>query len=149
MIDFLLRGRRLFSVLQWRAWQLPCQQHSEASLDPDNLPPGKRETMDFSSGDSPEAKLWKDIWARGQGIGVIGDAPPAAILIERLRREFVDAKQRLSVLAALMFLRRHPIDCFGVGDRMGALTIRVLATWSMCRTPDWRWVTLRTNEACH
>lgn len=72
----------------------------KAGLDPDNLPPGKRETMDFSSGDSPEAKLWKDIWACGQGIGAIGDAPPAAILIERLRREFAEAKQHLSIIAA-------------------------------------------------
>ncbi|GGC78118.1 NAD(P)H-dependent flavin oxidoreductase [Chelatococcus reniformis] len=73
---------------------------SQAGLDPFDLPPGKRETMDFSSGDSPEAKLWKDIWACGQGIGAIDDAPPVAELVERLRHEFADAKRRLSAIAA-------------------------------------------------
>jgi len=35
-----------------------------------------------------QKKAWRDIWSAGQGVGSIGDIPPAAELIARLREEY-------------------------------------------------------------
>lgn len=40
------------------------------------------------------AKPWRDIWAAGQSVALIDDAPPVAVLVERLRREYRDACAR-------------------------------------------------------
>lgn len=66
-----------------------------AGLDPANLPASDPSKMDFGSGGNTDAKAWKDIWGCGQGIGAIKDVVPAAQLVERLRREYAAAKQRL------------------------------------------------------
>jgi nitronate monooxygenase len=55
-------------------------------LDPDNLP--DKQGIDFVGDFDHEAKAWRDIWSAGQGVGSIHDAPPAAELIARLRREY-------------------------------------------------------------
>ena len=57
--------------------------------DPDNLPP-------YPGKDGPPlvAKPWKDIWAAGQSVALIKDAPPVAVLVERLQREYRDACAR-------------------------------------------------------
>ena len=69
-----------------------------AGLDPANLPKGTLETMDFGSGDSPEAKAWKDIWGSGQAIGPIRDIISVAEAVDRFKREYADAKARLDRL---------------------------------------------------
>jgi nitronate monooxygenase len=47
--------------------------------------------------DAPEAiKAWRDVWAAGQGVGLIHDVPPVAELVERLRREYAEADARAS-----------------------------------------------------
>jgi nitronate monooxygenase len=57
-------------------------------LDPDNLfIPDKRGTDHLPPGKTP----WRDIFSAGQGIGLIHDLPPVAELVERLRREYVEA----------------------------------------------------------
>ena len=43
----------------------------KAGLDPDNLPEGDAKTMNFASRGSSEAKVWRDIWGSGQGIGAV------------------------------------------------------------------------------
>ncbi len=55
--------------------------------DPDNL------TIDHNSALhlEGEAKVWKDIWSAGQGVGGIDDIIPAAELCERLSQEYRDA----------------------------------------------------------
>lgn len=63
-----------------------------AGLDPDNLPPRDKTAMDFGGG---AAKAWRDIWGAGQGVGNIADAPPAAELIDRLKREYAQARQAI------------------------------------------------------
>ena len=40
-------------------------------------------------------KAWKDVWGAGQGMGNIGDVPPARELIERSCVEYAAAKARL------------------------------------------------------
>ncbi len=62
-----------------------------AGLDPDNLPAGEKGKMSFAS-DRERPKVWRDIWSAGQGLGAIADAPPAAEIVERLRREYDEAR---------------------------------------------------------
>lgn len=66
-----------------------------AGLDPDDLPVADPSVMDFGSGGNSSAKAWKDIWGSGQGIGAISQVLPAAALIERLHREFDQARAEL------------------------------------------------------
>ncbi|HYF21179.1 MAG TPA: nitronate monooxygenase family protein [Ramlibacter sp.] len=63
-----------------------------AGLDPENLPESDPSKMNFGSA---SAKAWKDIWGCGQGIGAVQQVVPAAELVERLRREYAEAKARL------------------------------------------------------
>ncbi|MES2001565.1 MAG: nitronate monooxygenase family protein [Pseudomonadota bacterium] len=71
------------------------QSIENAGLDPDALQRGDSEAMKFGSDDSGKAKAWKDIWGSGQGIGVIDQIVPAADLVDRLGREYREAKALL------------------------------------------------------
>jgi nitronate monooxygenase len=62
-----------------------------AGLDPFNLPVADKSKMNFGSGGNTKAKVWRDIWGSGQGVGQITDVPPVAELVERLTAEFVEA----------------------------------------------------------
>ena len=64
-----------------------------AGLDPDALPESDPTKMNFG-GDA--RKAWKDIWGCGQGIGAIKEVVPARALIERLVREYEEAKRRVA-----------------------------------------------------
>ncbi|HEX6362041.1 MAG TPA: nitronate monooxygenase family protein [Albitalea sp.] len=64
-----------------------------AGLDPENLPQSDPSKMNFAGGES--RKAWKDIWGSGQGIGAVKSVLPARALIERLKREYEDAKRAL------------------------------------------------------
>ena len=63
-----------------------------AGLDPDALPESDPTKMNFG-GDAKKA--WKDIWGCGQGIAAIKKVVPARELIERLAREYEEARTRL------------------------------------------------------
>jgi nitronate monooxygenase len=65
-----------------------------AGLDPDALPESDKTKMNFGS---DKAKAWKDIWGAGQGVGLMDDVPSVAQLVERLQREYDDARARLSL----------------------------------------------------
>ncbi|WP_206954914.1 NAD(P)H-dependent flavin oxidoreductase [Trinickia acidisoli] len=65
-----------------------------AGLDPDALPASDKTKMNFA-GD--KAKAWKDIWGAGQGVGLMDDVPSVAELVGRLKREYDDARERLSL----------------------------------------------------
>lgn len=69
-----------------------------AGLDPDNLPVEPRE-MDFRSGGKAKAKVWRDIWACGQGVGVIKEVRACADFIEQLGREYRAALSRLNQMS--------------------------------------------------
>jgi nitronate monooxygenase len=64
-----------------------------AGMDPDNLPPPGPEAMNFESASG--AKAWRDIWGSGQGIGAIDEVVPAAQLVDRLAREYAEARNTL------------------------------------------------------
>lgn len=59
-------------------------------LDPDNLPKGGADVMNFAS--VTQAKAWRDIWGAGHGIGAVHAVEPAAALIDRLAAEYEAAK---------------------------------------------------------
>jgi nitronate monooxygenase len=65
-----------------------------AGLDPDHLPESDPSKMNFGA---DAKKAWKDIWGSGQGIGAVHEIVPAAVLIERLKREYLQARQRLQL----------------------------------------------------
>jgi nitronate monooxygenase len=67
-----------------------------AGMDPDNLPSGSKDDMDFSKGSDPETKAWKDIWGAGQGVGNIDDVLPAREIVLRMEQEYRDALARVS-----------------------------------------------------
>lgn len=68
---------------------------SRAGLDPDNLPEGDKDLMDFEklSGGS---KAWKDIWGAGQGLGAIQSVEDTASVVEQMKAEFKQAVQQLA-----------------------------------------------------
>ena len=65
-----------------------------AGMDPDNLPESDPSKMNFG-GDA--AKAWKDIWGCGQGIGAVTEVTSTAERVDRLRREYQAARQRLAL----------------------------------------------------
>jgi nitronate monooxygenase len=64
-----------------------------AGLDPEHLPESDPSQMNFG-GDAKKA--WKDIWGCGQGIGAVKAVVPAAELVARLKREYQEAKKRIT-----------------------------------------------------
>ena len=46
-----------------------------------------------------EAKVWRDIWSAGQGIGAVTHVVPAAELVARLEAEYHAARARIGVAA--------------------------------------------------
>jgi nitronate monooxygenase len=65
-----------------------------AGMDPENLPTSDPSKMTFgtdSTGERAKPKAWKEIWGSGQGVGSIGNIVPAAELIARFEREYVEA----------------------------------------------------------
>jgi nitronate monooxygenase len=67
-----------------------------AGMDPDNLPQSDPSKMNFSTGEGANAaKAWRDIWGCGQGIGAIREVVPAAVLVERFKREYAEARARI------------------------------------------------------
>jgi nitronate monooxygenase len=64
-----------------------------SGLDPDNLPaPGPRaRTFESASG----AKAWRDIGGSGQGSGAVEAVVPAATLVDRIAREYAEARAAL------------------------------------------------------
>ncbi|MGI1678394.1 MAG: nitronate monooxygenase family protein [Cellvibrionaceae bacterium] len=64
----------------------------KAGLDPDDLPESDPSKMNFGSNST---KAWKDIWGCGQGIGAVNEIASASDVIERLKTEYIAAKNRL------------------------------------------------------
>jgi len=67
-----------------------------AGLDPDNLPQGDKQAMNFGTGGGSKAAAWRDIWGAGQGVGSIHDIPPVNDLVLRMQQEYQDTLRSLS-----------------------------------------------------
>ena len=73
---------------------------ASAGFDPDNLPQSDPTKMDFSSTEGMDKKkAWKDIWGCGQGIGAIKNISTCKQLIDKLAKEYNEAKLRLNKIA--------------------------------------------------
>ena len=66
-----------------------------AGLDPDHLPESDASKMSFGSGSDAKAKDWKDIWGCGQGIGAVDKIVTTQELVDRLKREYAQARERV------------------------------------------------------
>ncbi len=66
----------------------------QAGLDPDKLANGDPSQMSFGSS-TDSAKVWKDIWGCGQGIGAVKKIVPVRELVARLKAEYAEARQSL------------------------------------------------------
>lgn len=73
---------------------------ANAGLDPDDLPEGNPEKMNFGSSGNTRAKAWRDIWGAGQGVGSVHDIPPAGELVLRMEREYQDVRKELCMSGA-------------------------------------------------
>ncbi len=69
-----------------------------AGLDPDNLPVGDKDRMNFAAGRRNRPAAWKDIWGAGQGLGSIADVPSVGELVARLRGEYQAAARALEAM---------------------------------------------------
>jgi nitronate monooxygenase len=67
-----------------------------AGMDPEQLPQADPSKMDFETA-TTGAKAWKDIWGCGQGIGAVTEIVPVSSLVNRLARDYDEARQRLSL----------------------------------------------------
>ncbi|MBT8114731.1 MAG: nitronate monooxygenase [Arenicella sp.] len=65
----------------------------QAGYDPDNMPDAA--VIDFAKAAS-DRKRWKDIWAAGQGVGVIHSQQSIADVVEQLYAEYLSARQTLN-----------------------------------------------------
>ena len=65
-----------------------------AGLDPDNLPVEIGDKLKYRSRDE-RPKTWKDIWGAGQGVGNIESVMPAGALVDRIVKEYNEAKMKL------------------------------------------------------
>lgn len=76
-----------------------------AGLDPENLPASTPANMNFGSGPGQNAKVWRDIWGCGQGIGSIRAVDSASQMIERFKEEFAAAQIALAQRIAQVHAR--------------------------------------------
>lgn len=67
-------------------------------MDPEQLPAAPPERNYNSNADSQEnpAKRWSQLWAAGQGLGAIRAVEPIAEVVERIEREFKQARAHLA-----------------------------------------------------
>jgi nitronate monooxygenase len=65
-------------------------------MDPDALPVADLSKMDFDQAVSGP-KAWKEIWGAGQGVGAVKSVTSTAELVDRLDREYREARARLAL----------------------------------------------------
>jgi len=71
-----------------------------AGLDPDNLPQSDPSKMNFGSGGDSAAKVWRDIWGCGQGIGAIHEVISAGDRVAQLAAQYREAQLELAAKIA-------------------------------------------------
>jgi len=68
-----------------------------AGLDPDRLP--DKPDRNYDTGGT-EARRWRDIWAAGQGVGIVHAIEPLTVVVDRIEREYraalIEAAARLA-----------------------------------------------------
>ncbi len=69
-------------------------------MDPDALEQADPSKMDFNKAGSSKSRRWKDIWGSGQGIGAVDKVIPVSQLVDRIHRQYDEARQRLTAATA-------------------------------------------------
>ena len=72
------------------SWLAPSLRAN--GLDPAALPDAPARNYDSSQ--DLASKRWKDVWAAGQGLGAIKAIEPVAAVVDRLEREYREARAR-------------------------------------------------------
>jgi nitronate monooxygenase len=67
-----------------------------AGMDPEHLPESDPSIMNFG-GAREKPKAWRDIWGSGQGVGAVTDVVSTSDLVQRLGREYDEARGRLGL----------------------------------------------------
>lgn len=67
----------------------------QAGIDPDAAP-GPVDLAHVTRPSESDAKAWRDIWSAGQGVAGIDAVLPVAEVVDRLAREYADARRRLA-----------------------------------------------------
>jgi nitronate monooxygenase len=65
---------------------------AQTGMDPDRLPQADKSKMDFGTGGNSELKAWKDIWSAGQSVSGIHEVQDVQAVIDRLAREYAQAR---------------------------------------------------------
>jgi len=68
---------------------------ANAGFDPDNLPTSDPSKMDFGPEGMEKKKAWKDIWGCGQGISAVKDVLSTYDLVNRLKNEYDNARNKI------------------------------------------------------
>ncbi|MEP1521964.1 nitronate monooxygenase family protein [Ascidiaceihabitans sp.] len=68
---------------------------AKAGMNPAELEISDPSKMNFAE-DREKPKSWKEVWGAGQGLGAIEKVVPTAEVVDRLEREFIAARERLS-----------------------------------------------------
>ena len=68
---------------------------ANAGFDPDNLPTSDPSKMDFGPEGMEKKKAWKDIWGCGQGINAVKDVLSTYDLVNRLKSEYDNARNKI------------------------------------------------------
>jgi nitronate monooxygenase len=68
---------------------------ARAGFDPDHLPQADPSKMNFANTDG-KVKAWRDIWSAGQGVGAVKEVLSVADFVDRLKREYDAAQQKLA-----------------------------------------------------
>ena len=68
---------------------------ANAGFDPDNLPTSDPSKMDFGPEGMEKKKAWKDIWGCGQGINAIKDILSTSELVNKLKNEYENARNKI------------------------------------------------------
>ena len=68
---------------------------ANAGFDPDNLPTSDPSKMDFGPEGMEKKKAWKDIWGCGQGINAVKDVLYNHDLVNRLKSEYDNARNKI------------------------------------------------------
>lgn len=69
---------------------------TRAGLDPESLTaPERVDLTHLTNPDEREVKAWRDIWSAGHGVAGVRDAPSVAELVDRLEREYREARARV------------------------------------------------------
>ena len=107
------RRHRLFELFHRHPRQLPETLDQPCRHGSGQPAGGRSDRRWTSTAAARRRKAWRDIWGAGQGIGAVRETAPVADLVDRLEREYGEARRRLcrETLAWSRAMPRSPTFC--------------------------------------